>query len=274
MRTEKSKRVAPEYDPERMSNIVVAIVMASLCLGLIIWYAIRTHVKEVDTSRRVENAMAEDAVDDMLLFDNTRVGDIDVSDLTVAEAKAKVTEHLDKIFDTPFMLCVAQDKKVQTSLRELSAYWVNPEAIEEAAHLRDGRDVVASYTLDKDIELSGLDIPLEISLDKEAAMNWLQLNCSIYDIEMTGSELVTEGGITKVKLGRVGQTLNLSEAAAWLMNGGYDFVNNGESVFNLPLEELYPASVPEGYEDYPGINELVTAAEAEAAAAAEEAVTE
>ena len=62
----------------------------------------------------------------------------------------------------------------------------------------------------------------------------------------------------------MGQTLNISEAVAQLMNSGYDFVKNGETVFVLPLEELYPASVPEGYEDYPGINELVMEAEAAA----------
>ena len=173
-------------------------------------------------------------------------------------------EHLDGIFDTQFKLRVAQDREVEVSLRQLSAYWVNPEAIEEAAHLKDGRDVIARYTLGKDLEESGLEIPLEVSLEKEAAINWLTANCSIYDVEMTGSELVTVDGAAKVKLGRVGQTLNISEAVAQLMNSGYDFVKNGETVFVLPLEELYPASVPEGYEDYPGINELVMEAEAAA----------
>ncbi len=51
------------------------------------------------------------------------------------------------------------------------------------------------------------------------------------------------------------------------MNSGFDFVKNGESLFILPLEELYPASIPEGYEEYPGINELVMEAEAAAMSA-------
>lgn len=259
-----------EADRERLSNIAVASALVLFCLVLIIWYAIRTHVTEVDTSGHPERTEAAKDIDSVLLFENTRVGDVDVSGLSVAQARAKVQEHLDGIFDTPFSVMVAQDKKVQVSLRELSAYWVNPEAIEEAAHIRDGRDVVARYTLDKDMEQAGMDIPLEVSLDKEAAISWLEKNCSIYDAEMTGSELVTEGGVKKVKLGRVGQTLNTAESASQLMSRGYDFVKSGESVFILPLEELYPPSIPEGYEDYPGIMDLVMAAEAEAAAASAE----
>ena len=259
-----------EADRERLSNIAVASALVLFCLVLIIWYAIRTHVTEVDTSGHPERTEAAKDIDSVLLFENTRVGDVDVSGLSVAQARAKVQEHLDGIFDTPFSVMVAQDKKVQVSLRELSAYWVNPEAIEEAAHIRDGRDVVARYTLDKDMEQAGMDIPLEVSLDKEAAISWLEKNCSIYDAEMTGSELVNEGGVKKVKLGRVGQTLNTAESASQLMSRGYDFVKSGESVFILPLEELYPPSIPEGYEDYPGIMDLVMAAEAEAAAASAE----
>ncbi len=262
-----------EADRERLSNIAVAFVLVLFCLVLIIWYVIRTHVTEVDTSGHPERVEAAEDIDSVLLFENTRVGDVDVSGLSVAQARAKVQEHLDGIFDTTFSVMVAQDKKVQVSLRDLSAYWVNPEAIEEAAHIRDGRDVVARYTLDKDMEQAGMDIPLEVSLDKEAAISWLEKNCSIYDAEMTGSELVTEGGVKKVKLGRVGQTLNTAESASQLMSRGYDFVKNGESVFILPLEELYPPSIPEGYEDYPGIMDLVMAAEAEAAAASAEDTT-
>ena len=249
-----------EADRERLSNIAVAFVLVLFCLVLIIWYVIRTHVTEVDTSGHPERVEAAEDIDSVLLFENTRVGDVDVSGLSVAQARAKVQEHLDGIFDTTFSVMVAQDKKVQVSLRDLSAYWVNPEAIEEAAHIRDGRDVVARYTLEKDMEQAGMDIPLE-------------KNCSIYDAEMTGSELVTEGGVKKVKLGRVGQTLNTAESASQLMSRGYDFVKSGESVFILPLEELYPPSIPEGYEDYPGIMDLVMAAEAEAAAASAEDTT-
>lgn len=267
------RRYAPAGDRERLerlSNLVVGITLSVLCIGLIIWYAVRTRVTEVDTSSRTERAAVTDDVGGAVLYQNTHVGDIDVSGLTVDEAKKKVEEYLNGIFETTFSLQVAQDKKVPVSLSQLSAYWVNPEAIEEAAHLRDGRDVVACYTLDKDLEESGLEIPLEVSLDKEAAISWLSANCSIYDVEMTGSELVTEGGVKKVKLGRVGQTLNTAESASQLMNWGFESVKNGESVFILPLEELYPPSIPEGYEDYPGIYDLVMAAEAEAA----EAVTE
>ena len=264
MRTEERTVSGAGYDRDRLSNRVVAVVLLLFCIALIIWYAIRTNVTEVKTSERPQGVVTVTDMDRIPLYENTRVGDVNVSGLTVGEAREKVQEHLDGIFDTQFKLRVAQDREVEVSLRQLSAYWVNPEAIEEAAHLKDGRDVIARYTLGKDLEESGLEIPLEVSLEKEAAINWLTANCSIYDVEMTGSELVTVDGAAKVKLGRVGQTLNISEAVAQLMNSGYDFVKNGETVFVLPLEELYPASVPEGYEDYPGINELVMEAEAAA----------
>ena len=264
MRTEERTVSGAGYDRDRLSNRVVAVVLLLFCIALIIWYAIRTNVTEVKTSERPQGVVTVTDMDRIPLYENTRVGDVDVSGLTVGEAREKVQEHLDGIFDTQFKLRVAQDREVEVSLRQLSAYWVNPEAIEEAAHLKDGRDVIARYTLGKDLEESGLEIPLEVSLEKEAAINWLTANCSIYDVEMTGSELITVDGAAKVKLGRVGQTLNISEAVAQLMNSGYDFVKNGETVFVLPLEELYPASVPEGYEDYPGINELVMEAEAAA----------
>jgi len=267
MRTDKRSVSGADYDRERLSNRVVAVVLLLFSICLIIWYAIRVNVKEVKTSGNRAQIQTVVDTDRMVLFENTHVGDVDVSGMTVADARSKVEEYLDTVFDTEFKLRVAQDREVPVSLRQLSAYWVNPEAIGEAAHLKDGRDVVARYTLGKDMEQSGLEIPLEVSLEKEAAIDWLMSNCSKYDVEMTGSELITEGGVAKVKLGRVGQTLNISESVAQLMNSGFDFVKNGESLFILPLEELYPASIPEGYEEYPGINELVMEAEAAAMSA-------
>ncbi len=271
------KEMTTEESRERLSNIIVGIVLAVLCVALIAGYVIRTQVKEVKTGAGTVSA-ASAGFAEKTLFDNVRIGGVDVSGLTPEEAESRVRAYLDEVLDTEFSLRVAQDHEVKTTLRELSAYWVNDTAIADVMAMRDGKDAVARYTLTKDIEKEGLDLPLEVSMDKEVLMTWLQENCSIYDVEMTGSELVTEGGVKKVRLGTPSQMLNLAESAVILQEQGFASISSGETMLRLPLEEYYPPGTPEGYEDYPGIEELVLQAEneraeAEAAAADPDAGT-
>ncbi|MBR5420847.1 MAG: hypothetical protein IK115_06850 [Lachnospiraceae bacterium] len=258
-----------EWDRDRLSSVIVDAVLIIAAVILFCSYGIRFHSDPVNTSGGWIEEENPDRYADVKLFDNVAVGSVDVSGLTVKEAKRKVRSYVDSVLDTPFELEVAGKHRVPTSLRQMGLEWTNPEAIDEVAAMREGLDPIRRYTLGKDLEQQGITVDLAVTCDKAALMEYLEKNCTSWDTEMTASEIVTEDGVTKLILGKASEKLNLPGAASALQNSAFSNIGRGEAVIFLPLEINYPPSIPEGYEDMEGIEELV--AEAQARAEQEEA---
>ncbi len=252
-----------KWNRDRLSSVIVDALIIIAAIFLFFSYGSRLHRDEVDTSSREAAEGQEADRGEVLLFNNLRIGKVDISGLTVNEAREKVQDYVDGILNMPFELITAGQHSVSVTLRELSVYWANPEVLEETAALRDKKDPIEAYKLEKDIENAGMDLPLTISCDKAFLMEYLEENCTAYDVPMTAAEMVTENGKMKLIPGKPGQELNLAEAAASIENVAFSQLERNDTLFILPVTESYPPSIPEGYEDMEGIEELLEEAMAE-----------
>ena len=266
-----------KWNRDRLSSVIVDALIIIAAIVLFFSYGTRLHRDEVDPSAHEAAGERDEDLGDVLLFDNLRIGKVDISGLTVNEARAKVQDYVDGILNMPFERIVSGQHSVPATLRELSVFWANPQVLEETAALRDKKDPIESYKLEKDIETAGMDLPLEIGCDKAFLMDYLRENCTAWDVPMTAAEMVTENGKMKIIPGTPGQELNISEAAAAIENVAFAQLERNDTLFILPVMEMYPPSIPDGYEGMEGIEELVEEAareQAEAEAAAQEEQTE
>ncbi len=262
-----------KWNRDRLSSVIVDLLIIIAAIVLFFSYGTRLHRDEVDPAAHEAAAGQEADYGNVMLFDNLRIGKVDISGLTVNEAREKVQDYVDGILNMPFELITSGQHSVSVTLRELSVYWKNPEVLEETAALRDKKDPIEAYKLEKDIETAGMDLPLEIGCDKAFLMEYLTENCTAWDVPMTAAEMVTENGKMKIIPGKPGQELNVAEAAASIENVAFAQLERNDTLFILPVMESYPPSIPEGYEGTEGIEQLLEEAleeQAEAEAQAQE----
>ena len=161
------------------------------------------------------------------IYSGVRIGAVDVSGMTPEEADQAISSYLREIGGTEITLGANGIDPVRISLNTFAPYWENKDVLDELLPVMDGANVIESYTREKDLEISGMQLPLEVSFDKQIVMNYLT--------EMNENEDAVN--------------INIAEGTAMITNTLFDRVLAGEREFTLPAEELLIYDVeadPEG----------------------------
>jgi vancomycin resistance protein YoaR len=175
------------------------------------------------------------------IYAGVHAGDIDISGLTVPEAEYAINDYIAKLGETELTFVVAGDNEVKLKLKDLEPQWGNPEVVNDLDDLTDrSSDVISRYRMKKDVETGGRDIPIDIKLDKGFIMNWLMMNCSIYDTQTENATLKRVDGHFEIVGGENGEGVNVSEAANMISNTVVDACKSGNTRLTLPLEEILP----------------------------------
>ena len=175
------------------------------------------------------------------IYEGVHAGDLDISGLTVAEAENAINNYIAKLGESELTLVVAGDNEVKVKLKDLGPQWGNPEVLAELDDLTDrSSDVISRYRMKKDVETGGRDIPIDIKLDKADIMNWIMMNCSIYDTPTENATLKRVDGHFEIVGGENGEGVNVAEAANLICNTAIDACRTGNTKLTLPLEEKYP----------------------------------
>ena len=234
----------------RKQKVWLPLVLLTVAgVAAVFWYSTSTHAVAVQTDHKAyylpgvstdEDKDQESVMQDAVVCQGVHLGEVDISGLTIEEAAEAVEKYYTGICEQEVTLIAAQNTPVKVRLSDLSPYWENREVLDELLNLTDGNDVIDRYMMKKDIAQNGMDLPLQISFDKEAVMDFLAANCSIYDIPLENASLRRENGEFIVEEGRSGEGVNVAEAAGLLQRGLFEEVVAGNTQIDLPLEELYP----------------------------------
>ena len=239
----------------RKQNVWLPLVLLGAAgAAAVFWYSSSTHAVAVQTDHKayyLEGVSSEEDLDqvsvmrDAVVYPGVHIGAVDLSGLTIEQAAEAVENYYTQVCETEVTLIAAQNTPVPVKLSDLAPYWENREVLDNLLELTDGNDVIDRYMMKKDIAQNGMDLPLQISFDKEVVMDFLQKNCSIYDIPLENASLRRENGQFIVEEGQAGEGVNLAEAAGMIQGGLFEDVINGNTQITLPLEELYPAGQAE-----------------------------
>ncbi len=184
-------------------------------------------------------------LDDGRIYSGVRIGDIDVSGMTAAEAQDAVNNYLSTLYSTQVTLVCAQDERVNATFGELGPVWGNPDVVDEALSLAATGNVIERYKLEKDIAHNGMEFPLEVSFDEETITAYIENYCSIYDIPVENPTLKKENGSFVVIDGSDGMGVNVEASVTRLQDELYDDYLNGISEIDLVVEETKPDAAAE-----------------------------
>ena len=239
----------------RKQKVWLPLVLLGVAgVAAVFWYSSSTHAVAVQTDHKayyLEGVSSEEDLDqisvmrDAVVYPGVHVGAVDISGLTVEQAAEAVENYYTQVCEQEVTLIAAQNTPVTVKLSDLAPFWENRDVLDDLLELTDGNDVIDRYMMKKDIAQNGMDLPLQISFDKEVVVDFLQKNCSIYDVPLKNANLRRENGQFIIEEGQAGEGVNLAEAAGMIQGGLFEDVESGMTQITLPLEELYPTGQTE-----------------------------
>lgn len=109
------------------------------------------------------------------------IEDIDVSGMTVEEARSAVEDYLAKMQTMTVVLRAAQGNEVEVTAADFGMQWSNTEIVEEAVSLGTTGNPIAKYKQIKDLETNGVVYKLEYSFDDAMVAQVIQEKCLEFD---------------------------------------------------------------------------------------------
>ena len=150
------------------------------------------------------------------IYKGVRIGAVDVSGKTPEEAAAAVDAYISETGSIGITLRAEGIPPMEVTLSAFHPYWENTGVIDELLEVTEGANVIERYTREKDIEIAGMELPLDVSFDKQVVMEYL----------------------SSIDTGESGTMINIAESAAMIQNTLFDRVLAGEREFTLPSEQL------------------------------------
>lgn len=136
-------------------------------------------------------------------------GDIDLSGMTEAEAKAAVEEYVAGLQDVEITLLAAADTEVVVTAGDMGIVWANPELVTEAAEIGTHGNVIERYKILKDLEHENKIYPIELSFDLQAINDILTERCVKYDVKAVNFSLKRADGEFQIVEGQTGYMLDV-----------------------------------------------------------------
>jgi len=163
------------------------------------------------------------------IYKGVRIGAVDVSGKTPEEAESAIEAYLNEIGKTKITLKAEGIDPIEVEIGEFRPYWENTRVIDTLLEVGEGANVIERYTREKDIEIEGMELPLDVSFDKQVVMDFL----------------------AAIDTGDSGTIINIAESAAMIQNTMYERVLAGEREFTLPAEQLLINDIEEDDEQEP-----------------------
>ncbi len=136
-------------------------------------------------------------------------GEIELSGMTAAEAKAAVEGYVAGLQNTEITLIAAENTEVVVTAGELGIQWGNPELVDEAVAIGKQGNVIERYKVLKDLEHENKIYPIQLVFDFQAINDVLIQKCSRYDKNAVNVSLKRVDGVFQVVEGQIGYMLDV-----------------------------------------------------------------
>lgn len=136
---------------------------------------------------------AEAAKNDTICDGGVYIDDVNVSGMTREEAQEAINAYLDGLMEKEIAV-VLDDEVVITSVKELGYACNENTYLDEAMSVGKTGNLIKRYKDLKDVENVGLYFELEFTLDESAVRNFIETQCSVYDIEAQNATVQRSGG--------------------------------------------------------------------------------
>jgi len=146
------------------------------------------------------------------------VDQVDLSGMTVSEARSEVQAYVDSFGDMQVTLHAVDDQAIVTTASELGLKWANPEIIDEAVCLGKDGDIVQCYKALKDLEYSNKVYEVEFDFDKEKIRTLIEEQGAQYNKEAVDAVLTRTDGVFQIEDGQVGTAIDVNASTEAVYN--------------------------------------------------------
>lgn len=167
------------------------------------------------------------------------VDEIDLSGMTVAEAKREVADYVSQLEEETLTLEIF-DEQLQVTLGELGLECTNLDVIDEAAQLGKKGNIIKRYKERKDLEHEKKVYKLEWVLAPEQVRDYVTTECVKFDSEAKDAALKRVNGSFEIVDGNTGTKLDVDGSVQMIMDFIENEWNKENGTITLPVETDYP----------------------------------
>lgn len=167
------------------------------------------------------------------------VDEIDLSGMTVAEAKREVADYVSQLEEETLTLEIF-DEQLQVTLGELGLECTNLDVIDEAAKLGKKGNIIKRYKERKDLEHEKKVYKLEWVLAPEQVRDYVTTECVKFDSEAKDATLKRVNGSFEIVDGNTGTKLDVDGSVQMIMDFIENEWNKENGTITLPVETDYP----------------------------------
>lgn len=176
------------------------------------------------------------------------IGTLDVGGMTVKDAKNQLAEYVKNAKGENVTVKI-DDEEVMTTLEELGYTCDVDYFVQEAYNYGKTGDVIKRYKEQMDLEQDDVVFDLAFELDTEKVTEFVEKECTVYDVEAQNAKLVRKNGKFKIKEATDGRVIVADEtvekiektiASQWV-DGGITI----EAIMNYTTPEYDSSSLGE-----------------------------
>lgn len=134
---------------------------------------------------------------------------IDLSDMTEAEAQEAINAYVSNLNDVEITLVCADNNEETVTAAEIGIYAKTEGLIKEAMSLGTKGNIIERYKAIKDLEYENKVYPIEIGFDKELIREFIETKCTKYDQKAINVTLKRENGAFVAVDGQTGYKLDV-----------------------------------------------------------------
>lgn len=182
--------------------------------------------------------------EEQTIAEGVRIGDIDVSGMTVEEARGAVEAYVQELSGSSVTLMVGENA-VEVPVRELGLHIQMEDVYEEAQGLCKRGNIVKRYKDTKRLEKEGMQYPLGFAFDEGAVRQVIEEKCTVFDQSAQNAGLKRTGGGFQITEGVVGRKLDVEQSVQTVMNYLNTEWNRENAVIALTVAETQPKGTAE-----------------------------
>ena len=191
------------------------------------------------------NGMEVHAKAEETILKGIYIDEIDVSGMTVAEAKAAVNEKVSSRAQTEISLKCVNDNEIIITPADLGMEWNNPQIVDDLAELGQVGNIIERYKFRKDLERENYVVNVTYSYDKELIKQLVEEKCLDFNVDAVDMKLSRSNGEFQIIEGQQGQYIDPAAAVSTI----YDYVmyqwDGTQASLPLPVEVEQPQGTVE-----------------------------
>ena len=137
------------------------------------------------------------------------IGDVDISDMTIIEAKQAVLDYVEEQGEIKVTLNAMNNNKISVPLSDLSITWINEDVVEEAATLGKKGNIVKRYKVLKDLEHENKVYDMEYDFDRTKLKEIIETDCAEFNVTAQDATLKREDGQFVIEPGVTGVVIDV-----------------------------------------------------------------